>query len=150
MREDRSVLELLSANYSFVNERLARHYGIPNIHGMTSGASFPADGPRGGLLGQGSILTLTSYSTRTSPVLRGKYVLENLLASPPPPRLPTFHRSRRMARRPTSNSLCGRPWSNTAQIRPAPVATPAWTPSVSLWRISMRWGGGATTIAASP
>jgi len=86
MREDRSVLELLSAKYSFVNERLARHYGIPNIHGSDFRRyEFPADSPRGGLLGQGSILTLTSYSTRTSPVLRGKYVLENLLASPPPP-----------------------------------------------------------------
>jgi hypothetical protein len=86
MREDRSVLDLLSAKYSFINERLARHYGIPNIHGSDFRRyEFPADNPRGGLLGQGSILTLTSYSTRTSPVLRGKYVLENLLASPPPP-----------------------------------------------------------------
>lgn len=86
MREDRSVLELLSANYTFINERLAKHYEIPNIHGSDFRRyEFPAGSPRGGLLGQGSILTLTSYSTRTSPVLRGKYVLENLLASPPPP-----------------------------------------------------------------
>ncbi len=86
LRENRSVLELLTANYSFVNERLAKHYGIPNIHGSQfQRVTFPEGSPRGGLLGQGSILTLTSYSTRTSPVLRGKYVLENLLASPPPP-----------------------------------------------------------------
>lgn len=84
--ENRSVIELLTANYTFVNERLARHYGIPNIRGAEfQRVTFPRDSPRGGLLGQGSILLLTSYSTRTSPVLRGKYVLENLLASPPPP-----------------------------------------------------------------
>lgn len=86
LRENRSVKELLTANYTFVNGRLAEHYGIPNIHGSEfQRVTFPPGSPRGGLLGQGSILTLTSYSTRTSPVLRGKYVLENLLASPPPP-----------------------------------------------------------------
>jgi mono/diheme cytochrome c family protein len=86
LRENRSVLELLTAKYTFVNERLAQHYGIPNIRGSQfQRVAFPADSPRGGLLGQGGILLLTSYSTRTSPVLRGKYVLENLLASPPPP-----------------------------------------------------------------
>jgi mono/diheme cytochrome c family protein len=86
LRENRSVLELLTANYTFVNERLARQYGIPNIRGSEfQRVTFPKDSPRGGLLGQGGIQLLTSYSTRTSPVLRGKYVLENLLASPPPP-----------------------------------------------------------------
>jgi hypothetical protein len=80
------VLDLLTANYTFVNERLAKQYGIPNIRGSEfQRVTFPKDSPRGGLLGQGGILLLTSYSTRTSPVLRGKYVLENLLASPPPP-----------------------------------------------------------------
>jgi mono/diheme cytochrome c family protein len=84
--EDRSVLELLDADYTFVNERLAEHYGIPNVEGSAfRRVALPPDSPRGGLLGQGSILTLTSYSTRTSPVLRGKFVLDNLLASPPPP-----------------------------------------------------------------
>jgi hypothetical protein len=86
LRENRSVLDLLTAKYTFVNERLAKHYGIPNIRGSQfQRVTLPADSPRGGLLGQGGILLLTSYSTRTSPVLRGKYVLENLLASPPPP-----------------------------------------------------------------
>lgn len=86
LRENRSVRELLTANYTFVNERLAKHYGIPNVRGSEfRRVTLPEGGARGGLLGQGSILTLTSYSTRTSPVLRGKYVLENLLASPPPP-----------------------------------------------------------------
>lgn len=82
---DRSVLELLSANYTFVNERLARHYGIPNIYGDQFRRVTVTDGIRGGLLGQGSILTLTSYPTRTSPVVRGKWILETLLGSPPPP-----------------------------------------------------------------
>ncbi len=86
LRENRSVKELLTANYTFLNERLAEQYGIPNIRGSQfRRVTFPEGSPRGGLLGQGSVLTLTSYSTRTSPVLRGKYVLENLLASPPPP-----------------------------------------------------------------
>jgi mono/diheme cytochrome c family protein len=86
LREDRSVLDLLTANYTFVNARLARHYGIPNVQGSYfRRVTFPPDSPRGGLLGQGSILTLTSYATRTSPVVRGKWVLENLLSSAPPP-----------------------------------------------------------------
>jgi Protein of unknown function (DUF1592)/Protein of unknown function (DUF1588)/Protein of unknown function (DUF1585)/Protein of unknown function (DUF1595) len=82
---DRSVLELLNANYTFVNERLARHYGIPDIYGDQFRKVTVTDGIRGGLLGQGSILTLTSYPTRTSPVVRGKWILETLLGSPPPP-----------------------------------------------------------------
>ena len=86
LRSNRSVLDLLTADYTFVNERLAEHYGIPNVQGSDfQKVTFPPGSQRGGLLGQGSILTLTSYSTRTSPVLRGKYVLQNLLASPPPP-----------------------------------------------------------------
>src|SRR6185312_4483389 len=86
LRENRSVLDLLTANYSFINERLARHYGIPNIQGSDfRRVTFPPGSPRGGLLGQGSILTLTSYATRTSPVVRGKWVLENLLSAAPPP-----------------------------------------------------------------
>jgi len=86
LRSDRSVLELLSANYTFINERLAKHYGIPNVHGPDfRKVMLPEGSPRGGLLGQGSLLTITSYATRTSPVNRGKWVLENLLNAPPPP-----------------------------------------------------------------
>ncbi len=86
LRGNGSVLELLTANYSFLNERLARHYGVPGIQGSYfRKVRFPADSPRGGLLGQGSLLTITSYANRTSPVLRGKWVLENLLSAPPPP-----------------------------------------------------------------
>jgi hypothetical protein len=82
---DRSVLELLNANYTFVNERLARHYGIPDVYGDQFRRVAVTDGIRGGLLGQGSILTGTSYPNRTSPVVRGKWILETLLGSPPPP-----------------------------------------------------------------
>jgi mono/diheme cytochrome c family protein len=84
IREDRSVIDLLDANYTFVNERLARHYGIPNIYGTRFRRVTLADENRRGLLGQGSVLTVTSYPNRTSPVLRGKWILDNLLGTPPP------------------------------------------------------------------
>jgi hypothetical protein len=84
IRENRSVLELLTADYTFVNERLARHYGIPNIKGSQFRRVTLTDDRRRGLLGQGSILAATSYPTRTSPVVRGKWILENLLGTPPP------------------------------------------------------------------
>jgi hypothetical protein len=89
LREDRSVLDLLKADYTFLNERLARHYGIPNVYGSRfRRVALDRDSERGGLLRQGSVLTVTSYATRTSPVLRGKWVLENLVGAPPPPPLP--------------------------------------------------------------
>jgi len=85
IREERSAFDLLRADYTFVNERLAKHYGIPNVKGPRfRRVTFGADEPRRGLLGQGSILTVTSYPDRTSPVVRGKWVLENLLGAPPP------------------------------------------------------------------
>jgi hypothetical protein len=85
IREDRSVLDLLSADYTFINERLARHYGIPNVYGSHYRRVTLKDEERRGLLGHGSILTVTSYPNRTSPVLRGKYILENILGTPPSP-----------------------------------------------------------------
>ena len=103
IREDRSVLELLTADYSFVNERLARHYQVPNV----SGGGFrrvELDGVnqnRRGILGQGSILTLTSVANRTSPVQRGKWVMEVLLGSPPPPpppNVPALEETKAIAR----------------------------------------------------
>jgi hypothetical protein len=91
LRENRSVLDLLTANYTFLNQRLARHYGIPNVEGSYFRRyTFPEGSVRGGLLGQGSILTITSYATRTSPVVRGKWVLENLFSAPPPPPPPNI------------------------------------------------------------
>jgi len=85
VREDRPVLDLFSADYTFVNERLAKHYGIPNVVGDEFVKVPYPDGRRRGLLGHGSILTLTSHADRTSPVLRGKWVMEVLLGTPPPP-----------------------------------------------------------------
>jgi hypothetical protein len=84
IREDRNVLDLIGANYTFVNERLARQYGIPNIYGSHFRRVPVADERRYGLLGQGSILMVTSHADRTSPVLRGKWILDNLLGAPPP------------------------------------------------------------------
>jgi uncharacterized protein DUF1592/uncharacterized protein DUF1588/uncharacterized protein DUF1585/uncharacterized protein DUF1587/uncharacterized protein DUF1595/cbb3-type cytochrome c oxidase subunit III len=88
MREDLSVNELLTADYTFVNERLAKHYGMPEIYGSNFRKVPVTDEARRGLLGHASILTVTSYPNRTSPVLRGKWVLENVLGTPPPPPLP--------------------------------------------------------------
>ena len=85
IREDRGVLELLTADYTFLNGRLAGHYDIPNVQGSHfRRVMLPSDGLRGGLLGHGSILTLTSHAIRTSPVLRGKWILNNILGTPPP------------------------------------------------------------------
>ena len=109
VREDRSILDLLTANYTFVNERLAKQYGIPNIYGpQFRGVTLPADlDMRRGLLGKGALLTETSNAARTSPVTRGKWFLQTFLGvSPPdpPPNVPTlkeqaggFHRQRQGA-----------------------------------------------------
>ena len=89
VREDRSVLDLLRADYTFLNERLAKHYGIPNVYGSRfRRVELGPDSRRGGLLRQGSVLAVTSYATRTSPVIRGVWVLSNIVGAPPPPPLP--------------------------------------------------------------
>ena len=91
--EDRSILDLLTANHTFVNERVAQHYGIPNIRGTHFRRVEVNDQNRRGLLGQGSVLAVTSYPNRTSPVLRGKWILENILGTqvpPPPPNTPAL------------------------------------------------------------
>ncbi len=86
LREDRNVLDLLKADHTFLNERLAKHYGIPNVYGSQfRRVALAPDSQRGGLLRQGSVLTVTSYATRTSPVIRGHWILGNLLGTPPPP-----------------------------------------------------------------
>jgi hypothetical protein len=94
MREDRSVLEFIDANYTYLNQRLAEFYGIPGIKGHEfRKVELPADSNRGGVITQASVLTVSSYSTRTSPVIRGKWILENLLNAPPPeppPNVPTL------------------------------------------------------------
>jgi len=100
LRQDRSALELLNADYTFVDERLATHYGIKGVYGPQFRRVKLTDPNRRGLLGQGSILSLTSVATRTSPVFRGKYVLSNLLNTPPPPpppNVPTLDESNKGA-----------------------------------------------------
>ena len=106
--------DLLTANYTFLDEQLARHYGIPGVYGgHFRRVTLPDGSPRGGLLGQGSILMVTSYADRTSPVLRGKWLLENLLGTPPPPPppdVPPLDESTERARR--RMPRCGSAWSS--------------------------------------
>lgn len=91
LREDRSLLELLDCDYTFLNERLAKHYGIPDVHGDEMRlVKLPADSPRGGILTQGSMLAVTSNPTRTSAVKRGVFILDNVLGMPPPPPPPNL------------------------------------------------------------
>jgi hypothetical protein len=94
IHEDRSVLELINANYTFINEQLAHHYGISGVYGSAfRRVNLQDDDQRRGLLGQGSILTVTSYPNRTSPTIRGQWLLENILGSPtppPPPNVPSL------------------------------------------------------------
>ena len=84
LREDRNVVDLLTADYTFVDERLAKHYGIPNVVGNRFRRVALTDPNRFGLLGQGSILTVTSYANRTAPTVRGKWIMDNILGAPPP------------------------------------------------------------------
>ena len=102
VREDRGVVKLLTADYTFLNGRLAGHYDIPNVQGSHfRRVELPAGSARGGLLGQASILTLTSHAIRTSPVLRGKWILNNILGTPPPdppPNIPVLDDRRTQAR----------------------------------------------------
>ncbi len=98
LREDHNVLDLLTADYTFVNDRLARHYGIPNIHGSRFRRVPVERDERRGLLGQGSILAVTSHAERTSPVVRGKWILENILGMPvppPPPDVPPLRETKK-------------------------------------------------------
>src|SRR5207253_3614022 len=86
VRQDRSLLELLDSNYTFLNERLAKHYGIDGVQGdQMRLVTLPPDSPRGGVLTQGTMLAATSNPDRTSPVKRGLFILENILGTPPPP-----------------------------------------------------------------
>ena len=105
VREDRSVLDLLTADYTFANERVARHYGMPNVTGDAfRRVTVPAY--RRGILGHGSVLTLTSIAERTSPVMRGKWVMEVLLGSPPPPpppNVPALEETKGAAERPRAH-----------------------------------------------
>jgi hypothetical protein len=148
-REDRSILDLIDADYTFLNEPLARHYGIADTNGTWTGqqpvkpggrpiqggdfqrVSLP-DRVRGGLLTQASVLTVTSNPTRTSPVKRGRWVLEQILGNPPPPPPP-----------------CASAWKRTAACRPVRIATPRWIRSASPWRTSTRSARFARRMAPS-
>ena len=105
IREDRSLIEFLTADYTFLNERLARHYGLPNVKGSRfRRVTLPEGSPRRGLLGHGSVLTITSHAIRTSPVNRGKWILNNVLGTPatdPPPNVPALDDRRTQAKKAT-------------------------------------------------
>ena len=120
LREDRGVAELLTADYTFVNERLARHYGIPRVYGNAFRRVQLTDENRRGLLGHASILTVTSRPNRTSPVLRGKWILENVLGAPRPNRRRTSPRSMRTARACRTGSACASVWPGIARTLFAP------------------------------
>ena len=115
--EDRSVMDLLNADYTFVNERLARHYGIPNVYGGQFRRVPITDDARRGLLGQASILTVTSYPNRTSAVQRGKWILTNLLGIPPQPPPPNVPKRLGKTRREQSPSPCVSGWRRIAGTR---------------------------------
>ena len=123
VRDDRSVLDLLTADYSYVNERIARHYGIANVSGPEfRRVALPEQ--RRGLLGQGSILVLTSVADRTSPVMRGKWIMEVLLGSPPPPPPPNVPALEATSGTPPARCCpCASAWKSTARARRASRAT---------------------------
>ena len=137
MREDRPIPELLRADHTYLNERLARHYGVDRVHGSHLRRVKLSDERRMGLLGHGSVLTATSYPDRTSVVLRGKWILENLLGSPPPPpnvpplagnararHVPSARSTRTFGRRPElrDRALRGRAQALGAAVRGEHVA----------------------------
>ena len=142
---DRSVVDLLTADYTFVNERLARHYGIPDVYGerfrrVTLDAA--QDHARG-LLGHGSLLTVTSYPNRTSPVLRGKWLLENILGAPPPPPPPDVPDARRTRAKSGRLVSVRERLEEHRRTRCAPAVTRRWIRSGSRSRISTPSAAGA-------
>ena len=148
MREDRNVLDLMTADYTFLNERLARHYGIPNVYGSQFRRVTLADDARRGCLGKGAILMVTSHTDRTSPVVRGKWILDNLLGAPPPPPPAIVPPLNESAQREAADSdACASAWKSTGRIRCAPVATRSWIQSACRSRISTRSARGATATA---
>ncbi len=148
VRENRPVLDFLDADYTFLNQRLAEHYGIPGIYG-TSFRKVTLDPAlhRGGLLGQGSILTVTSYNNRTSVVLRGKWILENILAAappPPPPNVPALNDAK------NGKAMTVREQMEAHRANPVCAsATPRWTRWASAWRITTRSAPGGRAMPAS-
>ena len=149
VREGGGVADLLDADYTFLNERLAKHYGIPNVYGTRMRrVELGEDSRRGGLLRHGSILSVTSYATRTSPVIRGVWVLSNVFGARRRHRCRTSPRSRRTRWRRISRCASGSP--RTAPTPSAPTATGRSTRSASPSRTSTRSAAGATTRATPP
>jgi hypothetical protein len=148
VREDRSVVDLLTANDTFVNERLARHYGIAGVVGARFRRVTVADARRG-LLGKGAILLATSHATTTSPVLRGKWILDNLLGSPPPAPPPDVPAARG-ERSGGARVACASSWSVTAPTRAARPATSSWIRSGSRSRTSTPSAPGARRVRRAP
>jgi hypothetical protein len=159
MREDRSVLELLTADYTYVNERLARHYGIAGVYGSRfRKVTVPDLQQRGGLLGQGSVLAVSSYPDRTSPVLRGKWLLDNLLGTPPPPPPPGVDTTLKEEEGTPPKSIRER----LAQHRANPVCSschsvidPLGFPLenydvVGGWRLADEWGNPVDAVGTMP
>jgi hypothetical protein len=149
VREDRPLPELLRADYTFLNEQLARHYGITNIYGSHFRRVTMTDERRQGLLGHASVLTVTSYADRTSVVLRGKWILENL----PDRRRRRRHPMCRLSRRTTAAASRRRfasGWSSTATTPCARAVMPEWIRSASHSNTTMRSAAGARPTAAPP
>ncbi len=152
VKDDRSLVELLDCDYTFLNERLAKYYGIEGVKGdEMRRVTLPPGSPRGGVLTQGTVLTVTSNPDRTSPVKRGLFILENILGTPPASaaaRYPAAGRRRQEARR-ARRRPCASRWPCTARLPRARRATTGWTRSGWRSRTSTRWGAGGTRNAAS-
>ena len=142
LREDRNVIDLLTADYTFLNERLARHYGIPDIYGSRFRRVTLTGDERRGLLGQGSILAVTSHSDRTSPVVRGKWILENILGMPVPPPPPDVPLAQGESGGREAADHARADGGASRQSEPARPATRRWTRSASRSKISTRWARG--------
>ena len=150
-REDRSLLELIDSDYTFLNARLAQFYGIKDVSGKEMRkVTLPKDSPRGGVLTHASILLVTSNPTRTSPVKRGQFILDNLLgtpAPPPPPDIPALEESKSefKGRTPTVRELMAlhraKPLCSSCHSRMDPLGL--------RWKTSTRWACGARKRAGS-
>ena len=150
LREDRSIIDLLDAPYTFVDERLARHYGIPDVKGSYfRRVTLDANSPRRGLLGHGSILTLTSAPNRTSPVVRGQWILEKPLGSPAPDPPPGVETDLDKDAEAVKRNRCASGWRRTAPVRFALLVTRSWIPSAWHWRTSTSLVRGASLTAGA-
>ncbi len=147
MRGDSSILDFIDSDFTYLNEQLARHYGISGVKGEQFRRVKLKAHERGGLVTQASILTVTSNPTRTSPVKRGKWVLEQLLGTPPPPPPPNVPVLTEDAKALTA-ATCACGWSSIARKQAVRCATTSWTHLDSVWRISTRSAHGAARTVA--